>query len=483
MTASRIRISSTVRRLGVAGLLALAASTTLAAQVSLSGLPDLAGGALFSEGRAVSDDGTVVVGRSSSAASTSNNDEGVRWSGGNTLALGDLPGGEYSSVARGVSADGTLTVGSSRAKHTGWSFAQWRACTWTATGQQTELPNLAGVDQETTHAYAASADGAVIVGMSGGTATVNSAVAVRWTSNGAEALGWLPTNNESRAYDVSDDGTVIVGTATGGGPDHAFRWVEGVGLTDLGANTTAEAVSADGTWVVGTLAGGEAGRWSAAGGWQSLGSDFTPRGISADGNVVVGTQTGPGFGFAVIWTPAGGERNLIEVVEGEWGHGLGGWTLGLGWDVSPDGTQIVGRGKNPSNQSEGFHLELPREPWTAFGGGLAGGAGAPILHGTGSLLVGTPIKLKIAAAPHNAPVFLVVGSTTVFLPLAGGTLVPSLDLVLGGLATGNQGTLNINGTWPTDIPAGLELYVQAWMVDATGPEGYSATNGLGMVVP
>jgi hypothetical protein len=36
---------------------------------------------------------------------------------------------------------------------------------------------------------------------------------------------------------------------------------------------------------------------------------------------------------------------------------------------------------------------------------------------------------------------------------------------------------------PTSVPAGLETYWQAWIVDATGPAGFTTTNGLLGVTP
>ena len=75
------------------------------------GLGDLPGGDFFSEARAVSADGTVVAGFSSTALGF----EAFRWtSGGGMVGLGDLPGGIFSSRALGVSADGTRVLGFSR---------------------------------------------------------------------------------------------------------------------------------------------------------------------------------------------------------------------------------------------------------------------------------------------------------------------------------------------------------------------------------
>lgn len=83
------------------------------------GLGSLPGGAFLSQANAVSLDGGVVVGGSSSLASGPNSAEAFRLelpesSGGFAMeGLGDLPGGIYASVARALSGDGEVVVGAS----------------------------------------------------------------------------------------------------------------------------------------------------------------------------------------------------------------------------------------------------------------------------------------------------------------------------------------------------------------------------------
>ena len=64
------------------------------------GLGDLSGGIFHSESRAVSADGSVIVGFGSSGSGT----EAFRFtSGSGMLGLGDLSGGSFNSIAYGVS--------------------------------------------------------------------------------------------------------------------------------------------------------------------------------------------------------------------------------------------------------------------------------------------------------------------------------------------------------------------------------------------
>ena len=138
----------------------------------------------------------------------------------------------------------------------GWS----QSLTW--------LGTLGGCCSE---AYGVSADGAVVVGMSGGHA-------FRWTAaGGMQDLGTLPGSDWSAAYAVSADGAVVVGWSYDAyWQRRAFRWQNGVmqDLSTLGGNWNwAWGVSADGAVVVGwaeNAAGQDrAFRWTALAAWKT----------------------------------------------------------------------------------------------------------------------------------------------------------------------------------------------------------------------
>lgn len=120
-----------------------------------------------------------------------------------------------------------------------------------------------------------------------------------------QPLGLGPGGVQSFAWDVSADGSVVVGTSwVQDGPffpPHAVRWVSGT-VQDLGAlnpnahEAQALAVSDDGSKVVGWARGTSGFQrpflWSATGGMQELanvpGSDAIATDISRDGSVIVG---------------------------------------------------------------------------------------------------------------------------------------------------------------------------------------------------
>jgi hypothetical protein len=144
--------------------------------------------------------------------------------------------------------------------------------------------------------------------------------------------------------------------------------------------------------------------------------------------------------------------------------------------------QTFGFGLNVKNPSWSATLNLSSFSytpyWTALGGGLAGSAGTPVLEGHGILQVGQFFRVELEQAKPAAPVALVVGLSEANLPFKGGVLVPSTDRIITGLSTDGAGGLMLLSIWPGGFPAGFEFIVQAWIVDAGGPQGFAASNAV-----
>ncbi len=336
---------------------------------SFQGIGDL-GGTFFSEAYGVSDDGSVVVGRS---FNTSAQLEAVRWtSGGGIVGLGDLAGGSFISRAYGVSGDGLLAVGEGNSTA---STPNTEAFRWTSGGGIVGLGDLAGGDFSSL-ALGASSDGSVVVGASSSAASAPffQNEAFRWTSGGGMVgLGDLAGGDfNSSANAVSSDGSVIAGLAESASGFEAFRWTSGggiVGLGDLaggGFSSQAIGISNDGSVVVGqgeSALGFEAFRWTSGGGMVGLGDlsggnfGSTAFDVSSDGSIVVGSGQAASFNEeAFVWDATNGIRNLKTVLEGL-GLDLTGWTLTKAQAVSADGTIIVGIGTSP-NGTEGFIADI-----------------------------------------------------------------------------------------------------------------------------
>jgi hypothetical protein len=135
-------------------------------------------------------------------------------------------------------------------------------------------------------------------------------------------LGTLPGTFPffSSAYGISSDGSVVVGLA--GSPNTAFRWSQATSMFALAGPPIIQS------------------RANAA---------------SLDGSVVVGyTYVGPVETDAAIWDQTHGHRLLKDVLVNDLGLDLSGWTLNEATAISPDGSTVVGYGKNPSGDQEAW---------------------------------------------------------------------------------------------------------------------------------
>ncbi len=159
----------------------------------------------------------------------------------------------------------------------------------------------------------------------------------------------------------------------------------------------------------------------------------------------------------------------------------------LGVSAALDGDLIVLGAASYANAdtSHGAALvfDLLEPAWTWLGQGLAGQAGTPVLQPQSSLVGGQPITLEVRHAAPSAATALVAGLTSVGLPLKGGVLVPSPDVLIIGLSTDGAGELLLASTWPSGVPAGFDVSLQAWIADATGPVGFTASHGVRGTTP
>ncbi len=264
--------------------------------------------------RGVSSDGTVVVGQSGGEAFRWTADDGM-------VGLGDFSEPTL-DLANGVSADGTVVVG----------WGQMMPFRWKADEGMVNLGSLSDHHNQG-YASAASADGLVVVGYSENDARFPEAFC--WTADdGMVGLGFLTNENNpySIAYDVSDDGTTVVGKSAEAsnpiGYDEAFLWTSEDGMVGLGHlpgdnHSVAHAVSSDGSIVVG----------------------------SSSNNV-----SGPYKAF--IWDESNGIRDLKSVLESDFGLDISGWISVNAFDISDDGLTIVGGGIDPHGESEAWIADL-----------------------------------------------------------------------------------------------------------------------------
>lgn len=122
--------------------------------------------------------------------------------------------------------------------------------------------------------------------------------------------------------------------------------------------------------------------------------------------------------------------------------------------------------------------------WSTVGSGLPGTANlTPALTGTGAMSQGSPVQIALSDALPGATSFLVVGVGAANLPFAGGILVPTPSIVVTGLPVGPTGGWFLVATMPVLLPAGTELYLQAFVHDPVAVKGLAASPGLRAIAP
>jgi len=167
----------------------------------------------YSEPRAISADGSVIVGVSQS----DNGFEAFRWENGEMIGLGDFEGGEFDSYTYSITADGSIIVGY------GTTESGTVACKW-EDGEMTDLGSLGGGDS---YAHNITPDGSIIVGQSNNQA-------FRWENNIMEGLETLPEWVKTSANGISADGTIIVGFGYNAGGDMIpLIWTENAGVRKI----------------------------------------------------------------------------------------------------------------------------------------------------------------------------------------------------------------------------------------------------------
>ncbi|HEX5051725.1 MAG TPA: hypothetical protein VFZ65_08140 [Planctomycetota bacterium] len=119
--------------------------------------------------------------------------------------------------------------------------------------------------------------------------------------------------------------------------------------------------------------------------------------------------------------------------------------------------------------------------WTDTGASLASPRRAPRLSGDGRLLAGSSARWRLSSAQESSLGVLAMGTSSVNVPVFGGVLVPSPD-VLALLVTDDIGTAAVTLPWPGPLP-GFQAWAQAWLLDANGPQGFTASNGVWLRAP
>jgi uncharacterized membrane protein len=342
------------------------------ASSGFSKLPHLPNGGYASLGYGISSDGNVVVGfeflfGATQWIASTNSVELLKDANGNPIGNGM---GNYTGVlgaATAASADGSVVVGNGKFPVVGGGGGQGSDVSGQLTrtvfvpfdpvprgsAQASVIFTNQGADLSGPLTFTFNLPGCVIqtLGASAGTVT-----AMNVTADGKGILSWNgnlktgdslvinvkieypPTMSLDYIRKNLQSSVDVPNQRTG---NDAFRWTKSTSGVDLGVlpgdiESYANSVSADGSIIVG------AGTTNIA--------DFE----------IVGGGATVNSDDAFIWDAAHGMRNLQTLLESDptAGPALAGWTLTSATSISADGLTVVGIGKDPQGNKQGWIAHL-----------------------------------------------------------------------------------------------------------------------------
>ncbi len=340
----------------------------------------------YSDGWAISGDGSTAVGAMITPATAANNSPFFFLTADNSVFNPGVSGTRLIGDYRGVNENGTLMVG----RQQGTSIVDGPGLVairnlLTNAVTSVVLNDLPGGTVVGATAYDVSDEfPAKVVGF---TTPNGLATPSFWRVNNASVTGALPpvtltmpsAFSLARALSISGNGETIVGFLNNG---TSFAWVNengGAGtaalLPDLAGgadNAQALGISRDGSTIVGFGTDDEGAKGVY---WKKVGGVWTPTAVaagvtfaaaSADGSVIVGSRTSDALG--IIWTAGAGVQTIGEALSAAGFVLIPGLALGEASGVSSNGEWIVGEAQDnnvtppTAPLDRAFVARIPRGP-------------------------------------------------------------------------------------------------------------------------
>ncbi|MFT7465005.1 MAG: hypothetical protein ACI9EF_003365, partial [Pseudohongiellaceae bacterium] len=198
-----------------------------------------------------------------------------------------------------------------------------------------------------------------------------------------------------------------------------------------------------------------------------------------DRNVVTYVSSASGASLLVVpfdqgHIMLGGVMRRFDDLNGDGADEL----LVTAWNHSPGGGHVT-KTYGPQVALIYSGVDIPILPKSA--GGLGGTFGVPAISVTGGTSPGDTLQVDVDGALPGSTLFLVVGDVVFDYAVKGGLMVPRADVLLLGRTDGS-GHWSHNAIWQPGIQFGELLHLQAWIVDAAGPVGWSASDAVQLTV-
>ena len=313
--------------------------------------------------KAVSDKGKVVVLNSNIVSYYWTPEEGLQ-------TLDEMPSNVYYIGNPTITADGKTIASTATNKNTNiveMATYNLESKSWNFLG------NLGyTLDGVASSVWGMTPDANTIVGLAN---TENkNARGVYWNKEkGCVDIGVTYADRYSRINDVSNDGKIFVGWQdTYDGSRTGCFWENGkqtliTNPEGLLVNEISK-ISGDGKWLVGS-SGFYATKWSKETGIVKIEHPYASSffygaatAVNKDGSLIVGYYRGAGpviYGEGFIWTEKMGLMTLNAYVKDILKYDDLGISFALPLEISEDGKQIVGYGKQGTNNAVSFLISLP----------------------------------------------------------------------------------------------------------------------------
>lgn len=299
----------------------------------------------------MSADGAVVVGF---CEDSSDPKVAFRWEAGVTTVLADNGEG---SDARGVSNDGTMVVGRSNSRP-----ARWSNGTRTIHRTYVQDPSFGSG-----YIFDISSDKNILLGYSSDSQGPNWVYWDLSSGSDPEAIRVYTGASAQTVTGMADNGSVMSGTVSSTNP-RANSWTSAGGSKLVPqylsyTRSYAHGISSNGAVLVGEATSGDPGTGIALS-WQISSGNATELGVegyadrtNSNGTVITGVGKIDGVAnTAFLWR--GGAAVGLRAALAAAGADIQGWTITAITGMSPDGSILTGYGLNPSSEVQGWRVHL-----------------------------------------------------------------------------------------------------------------------------